>query len=227
VSVQTNGSTGQAPAAGTPASGQAPQPTQDQQGQEQTGTPAGQAPQGEQDLQQIDPTTITDPALRAYVERQQAELRRARDEAARFRTERSTLAEQVQQFQRQSETAEQAAQREAAERQERLDALEQENRTLKVGQAVSTAAGTAGAHNPALVASMLDKAVTLGADGKPTNVDALITALKASDPYLFKVAQQSADAGAGRSRQAAPAGGMGDGINDLVRTRGRGAAAVR
>lgn len=223
MSVQTNGTAGQEPPAGTPGQGQEPATTQGQQGAQGTGQESG----GQQQPQQFDPSTITDPAQRAIVEKIVADAAAARQEAARFRTEARTATEQVQQFQRQSETAEQAAQREATERQERLDALERENRTLKVGQALSSAAGTAGAHNPALVASMLDAQVELGADGKPTNVDALLKALKASDPYLFKVAQQSADAGAGRSRQAAPAGGVGDGINDLVRTRGRGAAAVR
>lgn len=218
MSVQTNGSTGQAPATGTPAGGQAPVPTQDQQGTDA----AAQGQDPDAGGQQIDLESITDPAIKAWVQTQQAELRRARDEAARFRTERGTLSEQVQQFQRASETAEQAAQREQAETATRLAALEQENRTLKVTGAVSTAADKAGAYNPGLVATMLDAQVVLGADGKPTNVADLLKALKASDPYLFKVQPGGGDAGAGRTRQATPAAGVGAGINDLVRRGGRG-----
>lgn len=218
MSVQTNGGNGQAPAAGGPQTGQAPAAQDGQQGaQGQHGT-EGQAPEGQQ-AQQFDPSTIQDPALRAWAEQQTAELARARQEAARFRTERGTLATQVQQFQRQSETAEQAAAREVQERQERLDALERENRTLKVSQAVATAA--ADAHNPALVASMIGPQVTLDDAGKPTNVGDLIKALKASDPYLFRLTPGGADAGAGRGAGSSPGGGVT--INDLIRSGGRGA----
>lgn len=223
MSVQTNGGAGQAPTAGVQQPGQAPAAQGDQQGaQGQQRSTEGQAPNGQQQTQQFDPSTIQDPALRAWAEKQAAELERARQEAARFRTERSTLATQVQEFQRQSETAEQAAAREAREHQERLERLEQENRTLKVSQEVSKAA--ADAHNPALVASMISPQVVLDDQGKPTNVGDLIAALKASDPYLFKITPASADAGAGRSagsHSGAPAT-TGEAVNALLRSGGRG-----
>lgn len=215
MSVQTNDGGGQAPAVGSQQPGQAPAAQGDQQGAQGQQAAPGQDPASQQ-APQFDPSTIQDPALRAWAETQAAELARARQEAARFRTERSTLANQVQEFQRQSETAEQAAAREAQERQERLDALERENRTLKVSQEVGKAA--ADAHNPALVASMIGPQVTLDDDGKPTNVAALIAALKASDPYLFRVTPAGADAGAGRGAGQSPASGtVGSSVNDLLR----------
>lgn len=222
MSVQTNGGAGQAPTAGGPQTGQAPAAQGDQQGaQGQQQATAGQAPGGQQQPQEFDPSTIQDPALRAWAEKQAAELARARQEAAENRTKARTAAEQVQQFQRQSETAEQAAAREAQETRDRLEALAQENRTLKVSQAVATAA--ADAHNPALVASMIGPNVVLDDKGQPTNVADLIAALKASDPYLFRVAPASADAGAGRQPGQSPGGGTtGEGINDLIRKGGRG-----
>lgn len=217
MSVQTNGATGQAPATGTPQAGQAPAATQDQQGQQ--GTDAGQAPTG--DAAKFDPATIQDPALRAWAETQAAELARARGEAAQFRTERAAAQQQVQQFQRQNETAEQQAQRESAERDARYAALEQENRSLKVGTAVQGAAATAKAFNPSLVADMLQGRVELDAEGKPSNVAALLAALKASDPYLFAVTPQSGDAGAGRGTGSAPGpSSAGESINAALRSRG-------
>lgn len=212
MSVQTNDAAGQAPGAGTPQSGQDPTAQQGQQG-------AGQQQQGQapgQQTGQFDLESITDPAVRAYVETQMSEARRARAEAANYRT-------QYQGLQRKNETADEAAQREAQERQERLDRLEQENRTLKVGQALASAAKDA--HNPSVVASMIAPQVTLDEQGKPTNVDALVSALRASDPYLFKVSPGGADAGAGNDPGASPAAASSaSAVNDLIRQKGRGAA---
>lgn len=220
MTVQTTSGQGQAPAAGTPGQGQDPAGTQDPQAPGAT-TATGQAPEGADPQFSLD--SIQDPALKAYLQRQESELARARQDAARFRTERQTLAEQVQQHQRQSETAEQAAQREAQERQERLDALEQENRDLKVGGAVQTAAVKAQALNPATVWDLIKaRGLTVETDdrGQPTNVDQVLAAVKASDPYLFRQAQVGADAGAGNGsgQGTAPTGAAA--INDLLRGRG-------
>jgi hypothetical protein len=202
VTVQTTSGTGQAPTAETPGQGQDPAGQPDQQQAQQQGQ-TGQAPG---DPQPFDPSTIQDPAVRAWVERQEAELRRARQEAAQFRTERGTLQEQVQQFQRAQETDAERVQREAQERQQRIQTLEQEVRTLRVGTALTTAATTAGAHNPARVAALLDRDVETDAEGKPTNVDAILRALQRSDPYLFRTQPAGADAGRGNRREAAPTG---------------------
>lgn len=220
MTVQTTSDPGQAPAAGTPGQGQDPAGQQDQH---PAGTPqAGQAP-GDGDPQ-FSLESIQDPALKAYLQRQESELTRARQEAARYRTEARTHAEQVQQFQRQSETAEQAAQREATERQARLDALEQENRDLKVGGAVQAAAVKAQALNPTTVWDLIKARglqVETDEQGRPTNVDAVLAAVKASDPYLFRQAQVGADAGAGNgSGQVTGPAGSGDDINSLLRGRG-------
>src|SRR5690349_7375526 len=124
-----NGAQGQEPGTGTTGAGQ--EPTGQQQGQDgQQGS--GQAPEHQQ-APQFDLSQIQDPALRAYLEGQQAEAREARREAANYRTQLRDVQQQHDQFRQQHETDEQRAQREAAEREQRLTALEAENRLLKVG----------------------------------------------------------------------------------------------
>lgn len=218
---QGNGSQGQEPGAASPQNGQEPTAQQDQQ-QGQQG--AGQQPQeGQQGHpQQFDPTTIQDPALRAVVEKIVRDAAEARQEAARYRTERTTLQEQVQQFQRQNETEQERVQREADERQQRLEALEAENRTLKVSGVVTAAASAAKAFDPETVLTLVQDRVELDDKGKPTNVDDLINQLKQDKPWMFQRTPNGADAGAGQgggqgTGDGAPAGG----INDLIRGSGR------
>lgn len=216
MSVETTGTQGQDPGAVTPGQGQDPAGTQDPQPNGQQGA-TGQDPAASG--QAFDPDTIEDPAVKAWAKMQAAELQRARQEAAQFRTERGTLQQQVQQFQRQSETAEQTAQREAQERQTRLDALEAENRDLKVGGAVQTAAVQAQAHNPAAVWELLKARgmdVPMDEQGKP-NPAPVLADLKRSDPWLFKAPATGADGGSGGGRPA-PAG-TGQTINDMLRGR--------
>lgn len=196
------GTQGQEPGAGA---GQGQEPGQQQQGQPQGG------PEG------IDLNTIQDPAVRAYLEKVQADAREAREQAARYRTERNTYQQQVRQHQQENETEQQRQAREAQEAQERLSRLEQENRELRVGTALQAAATQAQAFNPALVASMLDAKVTLDDKGQPANVQDLLKDLRQSDPYLFKRAV--ADGGQGKDGESEPAGSM----NDLI----RGAVAAR
>lgn len=206
---------GQDPANGG-AGGQGQDPAANgQQGQDPSGGQQ-QDPQGNQGNgtggDTFDASTIEDPAVRAYVEAQQKAAKEARDQAARYRTERNAL---QQQHETDAQRQEREAQEAAAARQtetERLAALEEENRTLKVGGAITDAARDAKAFNPSLVVQMLAGKVELGDDGKPTNLPALLTGLKESDPYLFR-----------RSRNDAGAGGGGDGdtpttnMNDVIR----------
>lgn len=188
------------------------------QGQEPTGGQGqGQAPG--QGNAEFDLNTIQDPALRAYLEKVQKDAKEAREEAAKYRTERNAFQAQVTEHQRANETAEQAAQREAQERQERLDALERENRALKVDTAIRKAAEDAKAFNPETVVGLLSAKVTLDDQGKPQNIADLLKALRESDAYLFR-RTRTADAGEGGEPGSEPTGNMNDRIRDMAR-RGR------
>lgn len=183
-------------------------------GQESGNQGVNQSQQGQQQANQsgeFSLESITDPAVRAYVEAQQRQAQEARQEAARYRTERNQFSEQVQTFQRQNETDQERQQREAQEATNRLEALERENRELKVGGAIRTAAEGAKAFNPGLIASMLGAKVTLDDQGNPTNLQDLLKDLRQSDPYLFKRADQNG--GEGTGQQGQPTGSM----NDLIR----------
>lgn len=194
------------------------------QGQESTqGSRQGQGQesaqqQGQQDQGQggqFSLDSITDPAIRAYVEAQQREAAEARREAGRYRTERNTFQQQVQTFQQQNETDQERQQREAQEAQERVERLERENRDLRVNGALTAAAATAKAHNPATVTAMLSAKVTLDDDGNPTNLQDLIRDLRQSDPYLFKATDNGAGEGAGQQ-----SGGT-TSMNDVIRAQAR------
>lgn len=207
---QTGGNQGQAPGA---QQGQGQAPEAQQQGNQQ-GQQGGQGGSGDQ----FDPSTIQDPAIRAYLEGVQRSAEEARQQAARYRTERNTVQTQFQQFQQQHETDEQRAQRERQERdqqaqqeRERVETLERENRNLRIAGTVLTAATSARAHNPATVQAMIQDKVTLDEKGQPTNLDALLTGLRESDPYLFKRAAADAGSGSGEG-SSAPTD-----MNDLIR----------
>lgn len=178
---------------------------------------------------QIDVESIADPALKAYVLKVQKGAEDARREAAERRTTMANLQTQFDQFRSQHETAEQAAQRAETERQaqaaterERLTALERENRDLKVGGVLRDAAVTAKAINPDTVMRMLKDQVTLDDQGKPNNLQALITDLKSTDPYLFRRA--SRDAGGGQGQGEGSASEATD-MNDRIRSALRGGSA--
>lgn len=211
------GTQGQEPGAanGTQGAGQEP-PQGGTQGQE-SGNQGNQSQQGQQDAQGVSLDAIQDPAVRAYLEKVQKDAEDARREAARYRTERNTFQQQVQTFQRQNETDQERQQREAQEAQERLERLEQENRALKVGSAIRSAATDAKAFNPDLIASMLDARVTLDDQGNPTNLQDLLKELRQSDPYLFKRVDQGG--GEGTGQEQAPAGSMNDFIRGQVAAR--------
>lgn len=219
MSVQTNGEAGQEPPAGTPGEGQEPTPNDGQQGDAGT---EGQEPQGSGAPQKFDVSKIEDPDLRAVVEKIAKDAEEARREAARYRTERTTLQGKVTEYERQNETAEQAAARQAEETAARLEALAAENRSLKVDSVVRDAATKARAFNPATVRNLIDSRVELDEDGNPTNIDDLVKALKESDPYLFRKEPRGADGGSGSGQQQRPAGGS---INDNIRNAARGLSA--
>ena len=189
-----------------------------QQGQQQG---AGQAPgqqqqaQGQQG-QEFNLDTITDPALRAYVEGIQRRASEANQEAARYRTERNQFQQQVTDYQRQNETEQQRAEREQAERQAEFDRLAAENRALKLGNQWTVAAGAAKALDPVALLNLIGGAdkIEMGEDGKATNLEALLTEAKASYPWAFS-RTAGADAGQGGDGAGASQGSM----NDWIRGR--------
>lgn len=190
------------------------------QGQE-SGQQQGTQQQGQQGPEGIDLNTIQDPAVRAYLETVQRQAQEARQEAARYRTERNTFQQQVQTFQQQNESDQERQQREAQEAAERLERLERENRELRVGTAITAAATEAKAFNPALVAQMLDAKVTLDDKGNPSNLQDLLRDLRQSDPYLFK--RSDANGGEGTGQEGQPTGNMNDVIRgQIAARRGRG-----
>lgn len=200
-----NGGAGQEPPADQGAQGQEP-------GTQQAGGTGTDGADG-----QIDVEKITDPALKAFVIKTRQAAEEARKDAAKHRTEAQALQAKVTEQERANETAEQAAAREAQERDQRAKALENENRTLKVGVAVRTAAEAAKAVRPDAVLAMIGHKVTLDDQGKPTNVDALLADLRQTDPYMFK--RTSNDGGQGRDTGEP----TGDTMNDRIRgMAGRG-----
>lgn len=212
-----------AQANGTPQEGdQAPTQPAGQEPQAQTPPAAGQEPQ-QSGQPQFDPAQIQDPAARAYVERVMADAQQARQEAARYRTERNALRDQGQpqgtQGQQQPPSPAQPDPQTAqalTEAQERAQALEAQVRDLQVGQAARDAARNAQAHNPEAVYRMIQDRITLADDGKPANLDALLAEVRQSDPYLFR--RTAGDAGAGQAQGSGPtANDMNDAIRQAVR----------
>lgn len=211
-----NGGAGQEPTAGSQQAGQEPSATTtDQQGQQ--GTPTGQEPTNG-GTQAPDLSTLPDD-VRSYVETVARQAAEARQEAARYRTERNGLQSKVTEFQQANETAEQRAQREAEEHQQRLATLEAENKALRVGGQWTTAATAAKALDPGALLALVggvDKVET-DESGKATNLDALLSAAKQQYPWAF-ARPSTADGGAGAGGGVGPTGG---GINDFIRNRGR------
>jgi predicted RNase H-like nuclease (RuvC/YqgF family) len=196
--------------------GQEPPANGTQQGQEPSG---GQGQEPNQQGDQIDLSTIQDPALRAYLENVQKDTKEARDEAARYRTERNTLQQAEAERQRANETEAQRLERERQEQAEETARLKRENEDLRKGQAVTKAAEKAKALNPSTVYALIKDRVTLDDQGQPNNVDDLLKDLRKTDAYLF-ARGANADAGEGNGDESAPTGSMNDRIRDLAR-RGR------
>lgn len=200
--VNDGGGQGQEPGTNGGTQGQEP----NQQGQQQQGGNGGQGQesgnQGGQQGNQFDPSTIEDPAIRAWAEKVAQDAREAREQAAKYRTERNTYQQQVQQHQQANETAEQKAERERAELQAERDRLATEVREIRVGSAAQQAAEKAQAFNPATVYGLIKDRIQVNDEGAPTNLDSLVADLKRTDPYLFK--RVTADAGAGQDGGTVP-----------------------
>lgn len=137
----------------------------------------------------------------------EAKQHRERAEAAEARLaeiEQSKLSEQ--------EKVQQAL---AAE-QEKSKTLEQQLRDTLTGSMIRDSAIKAKATDPDLVRAAVDKsAVEYDGDGKPTNLDALIEAVKKAHPVLFKATQGSGDGGS--QGGSAPTSDM----NELIRRGAR------
>lgn len=195
--------------------GQEPNPDANQ-GQEpdQHDADQGQEPGGNAD-QEIDLETIEDPAVKAYLQRLQADTKKARGEAARYRTERNGLQQKVTEAQRAQETDEERAGRERQERDAELDRLKTENLDLKVGATVRDEATKAKAHNPSRVWSLIKTQVETDDDGNPVNVADLLADLKRTDPYLFR-RPADGDAGAGTGPSSTPPSDMNQAIRKMA-----------
>lgn len=221
---QVNRTQGQAPQSGTNPFAQV---AQGQQGQQQGQEPAqGQQQQGQEPNTQTPPefdvTQIQDPAMRGWAEAMQREAREARQEAARYRTERNAGRQQIDQFRQQHETDQERQAREGRERQAEFDKLQQENRDLRVGGDARRAAADAQAFNPEMVYSHIKDRIELDSSGKATNIADLIKDLRKSDPYLFRRVEADAGAGRGQGQGNRP----GRSMNDLIRSQaGRGPSA--
>lgn len=137
-------------------------------------------------------------ALEAKVEQLQTENYQYREQRRQWEAEQQAakpLADQLK---------EAKAQLEAAQTQQQEQSLQLA--TVQVAQKL-------GYRNPELAYRLLDsKDVQFDADGKPTNVEKLLTGLAKSDPYLLT----ATDFGGG-SRGTQP-GGSGQNMNDLIRS---------
>jgi hypothetical protein len=209
--------TGQEPGQQSQQTGQEPAATDQSQGQQQQGTgqDSGQQQQAQDGLPDL--TGITDPTLRAWVIQQAKDAKEARQEAARFRTEKNALESKVTEYQRAGETAEQKAEREAQEHAERVAALERENRTLKLGSQWTSAATEAKALDAAALLALMggpDK-IEMDDEGKATNLDALLASAKQQYPWAFSRTAGADGAAGGGAGQSGPVGSM----NDFIRGR--------
>jgi hypothetical protein len=193
-----------------------------QQGQESAANDQqgaqGQEPGTQQDGQ-FDLSTITDPAVKSYVEKQIAQAAEARREAAGYRTKAQEAAAKVTEYQQANETAEQKAEREREEAAQEREALRAENKALKIGGQWTTAAAAAKALDPAALLVMVGGAdkITLDDEGKASNLDDLLKDARKNYPWAFARAA-NADAGDGGQGASGPAAG---GMNDFIRNGGK------
>jgi hypothetical protein len=230
---QGNGSQGQESGAGNQGQGQE-SASQDQQGnqsgQQAQGQESGQG--GQQQGQQEqggntpDVASMSEADLRAYAAKLQKDVRESAREAATYRTTAQTAQQQLTEAQRAQMTEQQRiehdlqqAQTAVQERDTQLQALQAQVEDLTRGAAIREALAQAGAINPQTAQKVGTwDAVKLKEDGSldPDSFQAQLTALKTSDPYLFRRGA-SADAGAGTGGGSAPEAGSS--INDMIRGR--------
>jgi len=119
-----------------------------------------------------------------------AELRRARKEAAKYRTRLREL-EQAEKERKRAEMSElERLQEDLTEAQARLAELELELTQTKLRQAVVSEAARLGFADPDDAWQLLDvAAIEVDDDGKPTNVGKLLRKLAAQKPYLLRSGQ--------------------------------------
>jgi len=211
---QGNGSQGQEPGSGNQGQGQEPASQQGQTGSQAQEAGAGQEGQGgPADISKMSPEELA-----TYAAKLQKDAQEARQEAGKYRTTAQTLQEKVTEAERAKLTEAERVQADLEAAQSKAQELETRVRDLTVGASAREALAGAGALNAMTAFKTLDLSqVETNPDGTPKadQLQAAITALKASDPYLFK-RTATADAGAGSG--GSPEGG-GSSINDFVRGR--------
>lgn len=176
VSSTASAPTGQAPAPGAPAGGQAPPAP--------TNPPAGQAPPAP-------PAPTAPPAQGTPPEGQappaggktDAELAEARREAANYRRQLREAEEARDAALAANLTEAQRIEKERDDLKTRTETLAAQNRELVVNAALTAAAQAAGLRIQDTV-EILGPKITLDADGKPTGVTEAVTALLTERPYL-------------------------------------------
>lgn len=225
---QGNGSQGQESGAGNQGQGQE-SASQDQQttgsGQQAQGQESGQGDQQGQG-QTPDFSTMSEAELRTYAAKLYKDAGITRTEAAKYRTQlqettgRLTEAERAQMTEQQRREADlTAAQQAVQEKESRVAELERVVEDLTKGAAIREALAQAGAINPQTAQKVgAWDGVKLTEDGKldDKSFTAVLTALKTSDPYLFRRGA-SANAGDGQGGGSAPEAGTS--INDMIRGR--------
>lgn len=162
-----------------------------------------------------DYSSIEDEALRTSLLEKDRQAWENGRKAARYRTERNSAREEAKAAKLANETEAERVKREAQEEKAEATRLREENRDLKVGSALRTAARDA--HNVDLVVDLLGSKVELDDDGKPTNVPALLTDLRRTSPFLFKV--QGNDAGAGAGGDGSPTTDMNTRLREALSGR--------
>lgn len=182
-----------------------------------TGKP-GQEPGA--DSGKVDIATMSEADLRTYAAKVAKDAEDARREAANYRTRATSAEGKVTEAERSAMTEAQRIQSDLQTAQQENQGLKDQVRDLTVGASAREALAGAGALNAMTAFKTLDlSGVETGPDGQPKadQLQAAITKLKQSDPYLFR-RNASADAGNGGGDQA-PQGSQG--INDYIRGKAR------
>ncbi len=117
-------------------------------------------------------------------------IRETRKEAADHRTK-------LQRFEDRDKTAQQKAEEAATKAAAERDAAFKELQAERAERLVSAAAAKVNAIRPDAVFRLVRDAIEYGDDGRPTNIDQVVSAAKKDFPELFRAATGSADGGAG------------------------------
>ena len=159
-------------------------PQEEPQEQPQAGTAEEEQPQVGTDEAVAQEEPQLDP------EQLKAELRRARKEAAKYRTRLREL-EQAEKERRRAEMSElERLKEDLTEAQARLAELELELTQTKLRQAVVSEAARLGFADPDDAWQLLDvAAIEVDDDGRPANVSKLLRKLAAQKPYLLRSGQ--------------------------------------